>query len=347
MPERLHSWRMVEPGQPLALTESPLPEAGPDEVLLKVRACGLCHTDVGFLYGGVRPNAELPLTLGHEIVGDAVAGSPDLIGKTFIVPAVLPCGDCELCAQGRGNICRRQKMPGNDFHGGFASHFVAPARFLCPVPAGTADVEDLSVVADAVGTSYQAVVRAGAGAGDLVVVVGAGGVGTFAAQSAKALGARVVAIDVDARRLEAASRYIDLPLDASSLDAKGIRKAVAGFEKEHGIPPHSRKIIECSGSGAGQATAYALLTYNATLAVVGFTLEKTPLRLSNLMAFDATAFGNWGCLPEHFPPILELIREGKIRIGPFVHQYPMRQLNDLLREEGHAQRPVLIPDFEE
>jgi 6-hydroxycyclohex-1-ene-1-carbonyl-CoA dehydrogenase len=346
MPDKLYSWRMVEPGQPLALTESPLPEAGPDEVLLKVRACGLCHTDVGFLYGGVRPNAELPLTLGHEIVGDVVAGAPDLIGRTFIVPAVLPCGDCELCARGRGNICRRQKMPGNDFHGGFASHFVAPARFLCPVPADTADVEDLSVVADAVATSYQAIVRAGVEAGNMVVIVGAGGVGTFAAQSAKAFGAHVAAIDVDARRLEAASQYIDLPLDASSLDVKGIRKAVGGFEKEHGIPPHSRKVIECSGSGAGQATAYTLLNYNATLAVVGFTLEKTPLRLSNLMAFDATAFGNWGCLPDHFPPILELMAEGKIDVKPFVKRHPMSKLNDLLREESHVHRPVLIPDFE-
>jgi 6-hydroxycyclohex-1-ene-1-carbonyl-CoA dehydrogenase len=127
---------------------------------------------------------------------------------------------------------------------------------------------------------------------------------------------------------------------------KGIRKAVGGFEKEHGIPPHSRKVIECSGSGAGQATAYTLLNYNATLAVVGFTLEKTPLRLSNLMAFDATAFGNWGCLPDHFPPILELMAEGKIDVKPFVKRHPMSKLNDLLREESHVHRPVLIPDFE-
>ena len=156
MSVRLFSWRMVEPGQPLVLCDDPLPEAGPGDVLLKVRACGLCHTDVGFLYGGVRPNARLPLTLGHEIVGDVLAagdGAAHLVGRTCIVPAVLPCGDCDLCAKGRGNICRRQKMPGNDFHGGFASHFVAPARFLCPVEPGTADVEDLSVVADAVATA--------------------------------------------------------------------------------------------------------------------------------------------------------------------------------------------------
>ncbi|MHC4547381.1 MAG: 6-hydroxycyclohex-1-ene-1-carbonyl-CoA dehydrogenase [Planctomycetota bacterium] len=350
MPEQMHSWRMVDPGDPLALTRSPLPEPGPGEVLLQVRACGLCHTDVGFLYGGVRPNAALPLTLGHEILGDVVATAEDtapLAGRTFIVPAVLPCGDCALCAKGRGNVCRRQKMPGNDFHGGFASHFLTPARFLCPVPAGTRDVEDLAVVADAVATSYQAVVRAGVETGDMVIVVGAGGVGTFAAQTAKALGAHVAAIDIDARRLEAIGKYTDLPLDASTLDTKAIRKGVAAFEKEHGLPPHGRVILECSGAAAGQATAYALLNHDAVLAVVGFTLEKIPLRLANLMAFDATAFGNWGCLPDHFPEILRLIEGGDLEVHPYVKHYPMSRLNDLLREESHAQRPVLIPDFEE
>jgi 6-hydroxycyclohex-1-ene-1-carbonyl-CoA dehydrogenase len=181
----------------------------------------------------------------------------------------------------------------------------------------------------------------------MVVVVGAGGVGTFAAQSAKAFGAHVAAIDVDARRLEALAPYVDLPLDASRMDAKAIRGAVAAFEKERGLPAHGRKLIECSGVAAGQETAYALLNHDAVLAVVGFTMDKVSLRLSNLMAFDATAFGNWGCLPRHFPAILSLVREGKIAVAPFVERFPMSRLNELLKEGHHARRPVLIPDFEE
>jgi 6-hydroxycyclohex-1-ene-1-carbonyl-CoA dehydrogenase len=340
---------MTAAGKPLTLVEDALPSPGPGEILLRVRACGMCHTDVGYLYGGVRPNAPLPLTLGHEIVGDAIAGgkgAEDLVGKTFIVPSVMPCGECDLCQRGRGNVCRAQKMPGNDFHGGFASHFVAPARFLCPVPKGTPGVEDLSIVADAVSTAYQAVHRAGADYGSMVVVVGAGGVGTFAAQSAKARGAHVVAIDVDPVRLGALGRYADVTLDARELDAKGIRQAVVAYEKEHRLPPHGRIVVECSGTAAGQETAYALLTYDGKLAVVGFTLDKVGVRLSNLMAFDATAFGNWGCLPDHFPAILKLIEEGRIELKPFLERHPMSRLNDLLREKSHARRPVLIPDFE-
>ena len=345
---RLHSWRMVEPGEPLVLATGPLPEPGPGELLLEVSACGLCHTDFAFLYGGVRPNAPLPLTLGHEIVGRAVragAGLEESLDTSFLVPAVLPCGECELCSAGRGNVCRRQKMPGNDLDGGFASHFLAPARFLCPVPADAGNLEHYSVVADAVGTAYQSVLRSDARDGDLVVVIGAGGVGTFALQTAKHLGARSVAIDVDPKRLAAVSDYADLALDAAELGFKGVRGAVAQAERDLGANVYRRKILECSGTAAGQQTAWSLLGHNATLVIVGFTMEKIELRLSNLMAFDATALGNWGCLPEHFPAILDLVAKGAIEIEPFVKRHPMSRLNDLLAQEHHQQRPILIPDF--
>jgi 6-hydroxycyclohex-1-ene-1-carbonyl-CoA dehydrogenase len=181
----------------------------------------------------------------------------------------------------------------------------------------------------------------------MVVVVGSGGVGTFAAQSAKALGAHVAAIDVDPRRLAALDRYADATLDARQLDPKAIRQAVTAYEKEHGLPGHGRIVLECSGTAAGQETAYSLLTYDGKLGVVGFTLDKVSVRLSNLMAFDATAFGNWGCLPDHFPAILRLIDARKIELTPYLERHPMKHLNDLLRGPGHAQRPVLIPDFED
>ena len=348
MTNRLVAWRMLAPGEPLTLTESALPTPGDGEVLLKVAACGLCHTDVGFLYEGVRPNAGLPLTLGHEIIGTVVEAGPGCkheVGETLLVPAVLPCGECELCRAGRGNVCRNQKMPGNDFDGGFASHFLAPERFLCPVPGDTPNLEDLSVVADAVGTAFQAVERAAVGEDQMAIIVGSGGVGTFAVQSAKIAGAKVAAIDVDPNRLEAVAPYVDLALDATQLNTKEIRGAIAAFEKEHGIPKHGRRIIECSGDANGQATAYALLNHDARLAVVGFTMDKLPLRLSNLMAFDAVAFGNWGCLPELFPEILKHIAAGRLCVEPYVQRHPMSALNDLLKEGSHAKRPVLIPDF--
>jgi 6-hydroxycyclohex-1-ene-1-carbonyl-CoA dehydrogenase len=342
----LYAWQMVEAGKPLELVEAPLPQPADDQVLLEITACGLCHTDVSFLYGGVHTRAGLPLTLGHEILGRVVAdgGDTGLLGRTVIVPAVVPCGSCALCDSGRGNVCMRQLMPGNDFHGGFASHAVTPARHLVPVPEALEGRPELAVVGDAVATAYQSVVRSGLGEREMLVVVGAGGVGTFAVQSARLLGAHIAAIDISEDRLASVAKWVDLSLDASVLDPREIKAAVVAYEKENGLPRHGRKILECSGSAAGQQTAYSLLTFDSTLVVVGFTRDKIPIRLSNLMAFDARAIGNWGCLPERFARLVDLIADGELEIEPFVELHPMSRLNDLLLEES-PRRPVLIPDF--
>ena len=124
------------------------------------------------------------------------------------MPAVIPCGECALCRQGRGNVCRAQLMPGNDMDGGFAEYVRVPARGLCVVGERAGyGLDELSVIADAVTTPYQAIVRSGLGAGDLAVFVGAGGVGTYGVQIAAALGAHVIAIDVDADRLCTLTNY--------------------------------------------------------------------------------------------------------------------------------------------
>lgn len=323
-----------------------MPHAGDRRALVRVAACGLCHTDVSFLYGGVRPRAPLPLTLGHEILGEVLEADrrSELVGRQVVVPAVLPCGECDLCRAGRGNVCRNQQMPGNDFDGGFASHVLVPERYLVPLPPALEGRRDLAVVADAVSTAYQAIERAAVGPARSVVVVGAGGVGTFAIQCARHLGATVVAVDISPERLAAVAPWTDLELDAAALEPRAIRQAVVEHETAAGLPAHGRVVLECSGSAAGQETAFGLLTYDATLMVVGYTRDKIPLRLSNLMAFDARAIGNWGCLPEHYPHLLELIADGHLDLEPFVEEQPMSRLNDLMvRHDGR--RPVLIPDF--
>ncbi|HQU51048.1 MAG TPA: alcohol dehydrogenase catalytic domain-containing protein, partial [Casimicrobiaceae bacterium] len=204
MPLAAHRWLMTAPGAPLERASfDATPGAG--EVAVEVAGCGVCHTDLGYFYDGVRTNAPLPLALGHEVSGRVVAagaGAEAWLGRAVIVPAVLPCGDCDLCRRGLAPICRGQKMPGNDIHGGFASHIVVPSRGLCPVDeerlaAAGLTLAQVSVVADALTTPFQAVRRAGVTPGSLAIVVGAGGVGGYCVQVAAAAGAKVVAIDVD------------------------------------------------------------------------------------------------------------------------------------------------------
>ena len=352
------SWQMVEPNKPFERVESPIPEPGPGEVRVAVAGCGVCHTDLGFLYDGVRLKSPLPLTLGHEISGlvEATgAGADSWAGKAVVVPAVMPCGECDLCRRGKGNICRIQKMPGNDIHGGFASHIVVPAAQLCEVPGGTATGElgqsgvglaEMSVVADAMTTPHQAIMESGLDKEDTAIFVGVGGVGGFGALLAKAAGANVVAIDVDPERLGAIADQVDATFNAADMPFKELRKAVSGFVKEQGRRPTEWKIFETSGTAAGQKTAFGLLTFGANLSVVGFTMDTPELRLSNLMAFHATARGSWGCLPEYYPAVVEQVLSGKVKIGPFVKRYPLDDINDVF-EQVHQrkikQRPVLVP----
>jgi 6-hydroxycyclohex-1-ene-1-carbonyl-CoA dehydrogenase len=343
--------RLLAPGAPLELLDVPEPVPATGQVRVRVAGCGVCHTDIGFWRDGVPTRHPLPLTLGHEVSGVVDAGDAPfrhLVGREVIVPAVIPCGACALCRAGRGNACRAQVMPGNDLDGGFADWVVVPGRGLCEVEdRGGLALADLSVIADAVTTPYQAVVRSGLEAGGLAVVVGAGGVGGYAVQIAAALGARVVAVDVDAGRLAAIQNFgADLVLDASALDFKALKKEVAAAAHRWGCPSHGWCIFECSGSKAGQETAWGLLGTAATLMVVGFTLDKIEIRLSNLMAFDATVQGTWGCLPELYPDALRLVTSGRVALAPFIEHHPLERGADVLRQVAEHElrrRAILVP----
>jgi len=327
-----HGYRLVAVGQPLERFEFPPLEPAPDEVVVEVAGSGICHTDVGFAVDGVPTRKPLPLVLGHEISGRVVAAGDSAgawLGRLVIVPAVVPCGNCPACRANRPTICRNQFMPGNDGDGGFATHVRVPARGLCPVPEPLPQglsAELLSVVADAVTTPWEAICRAGIGPEDVAVFVGVGGVGGFGVQIAATLGAAVIAIDVDRIKLELAARHgAGLTLDSSAMNEKDLKATVRNFAKLSGRKNIGLKIFETSGTPAGQQTAFGLIDFGGYLAVVGFTPRKVELRLSNLMALDATARGNWGCPPDQYPAALDLILRGQVAIKPYVE---VHSLND-------------------
>ncbi len=348
-------WRMVSGEEPLKPEEFEPAMPGVGEVLVEIAGCGVCHTDLGYYFDGVRTNQPLPLTLGHEISGTVVKTGEDAdawLGRTVIVPAVMPCGECDACQRGKGTICRAQKMPGNDIEGGFASHITVPARGLCPVDperlaAVGLELADVSVVADALTTPYQAALQAGVGPGDLVIVNGVGGVGGYAVQVAAALGATVVAIDVVADKLEAVAQYgAALTLNARDFDGRALKKEIMRFAGDNALRSSEWIIMECSGTAAGQKTAFGLLNHGATLCVVGFTMDKLELRLSNLMAFHARCLGNWGCPPELYPGALELVLSGKVKLKPFVEHHPLDEINQVFKavhDGKFTRRAILLP----
>ncbi len=348
-------WMMTARGEPLVQVKLDTLSPGPDEVLIEIAGCGVCHSDLGYYYDGIRTMHGLPLTLGHEISGHVIeTGGNALwwVDRAVVVPAVIPCGHCDACRRGKATICPHQKMPGNDIHGGFATHIVVPAHGLCAVDerrlaATGIDLADLSVIADAVTTPYQAAVQAGVTAGDLVVVNGVGGVGGYAAQIASAFGGVVVAVDVNDDKLAAvAGQGAALTLNAKEKTPRDLKAAIAAFAKERGLRQSEWIIFECSGTRAGQETAFSLINHGATLAVVGFTMDKIEIRLSNLMAFHARAVGNWGCPPELYPQALELVLDGRVKVTPFVEKHPLSEINRIFAA-AHAGalkgRAVLVP----
>jgi 6-hydroxycyclohex-1-ene-1-carbonyl-CoA dehydrogenase len=206
---------------------------------------------------------------------------------------------------------------------------------------------DVSVVADAVTTPYQAVVQAEVRSGDFAVVVGVGGVGGYAVQVARAFGATVAALDVDPPKLAAmAANGAALTINVREVQGRDLKKAIQEFAKVNGCPDTRWKIFECSGTAAGQDTAFGLLNHGATLSVVGFTMDKVELRLSNLMAFHARALGNWGCLTELYPEALDLVLDGKVALAPFVERHPLNDINEVFAA-AHAhkltRRAILVP----
>jgi len=346
-------WQMVAPEKELVLAEYDLGEPGEKDVIVEVAGCGLCHTDMSFMFGGVKTRHELPLTLGHEVSGKVVdAGSKmtHLKGKMVVVPAVLPCGECDLCKKGRGNVCRKQVMPGNDFHGGFANYMRVPGRFLSVVEDLKGfELPRLCVIADAVTTPLMAIKRAKVSKGDFVIFTGVGGIGGFGVQIAAAYGAVVMALDIDGKKLEKLSKHgASYTINVAGKDTKSIQKEVRDFAKKSNIPDYGWKIFETSGTSAGQDIAFSLLTFAGTLAVVGFTMDKVNIRLSNLMAFDADAFGIWGCLPEYYGEAISLVLERKINLEDFSEKYPMSKINEVItmaKEHKLEKRAILVPDF--
>lgn len=352
----MNRYRWVMKGAGQAMVREAMDERAPGagKVVVEVAGCGVCHTDIDYFFNGVRTSHPLPLTLGHEISGRVVAagpGSEAWLGTAVVIPAVVPCGECDLCRRGKGTICRAQQMPGNHIDGGFATHIEVPASGLCAVDekrlAGTGlELADLAVVADAITSPYQAAVRAGVGPGELVIVLGVGGIGTFSIQVAKALGATVIALSHSEERLAQVAGYCT-PLNLNAFDSpRAIKQAILAIVEARGLRATEWIIMECSGRVASQELAFDLLVPGASLGVVGYNFNKGSFRLSNLMAHDARALGSWGCPPELYPEVLELVLSGKLDILDFIERRPLDTINETfadVRDHRTTRRVVLVP----
>ena len=350
---KAYGFYLTKPNMPLEKRSFTLNVAEPDQVIVKVAGCGLCHTDLSFLSGNVKTKKEFPIILGHEISGTIVeAGNDykDAIGKNVVIPAVLPCGECEICLSGRDNICQKQLMPGNDFDGGFASHILVPGSQLCFLPDDLNGIKlsDFSVVADAITTPYQSILRSELKSGELAIVIGVGGVGNYLVQHAKNKDAKVIALDIDDQKLENAKKMgADFVFNTKELSPSEIKKKIRSLIKEEKLKTFGWKVFEVSGTASGQEVAMSLLSFAGSIGIVGFTMEKITTRISNAMAFDATIFGNWGCSPKYYSDVVKDVLGKKINICDNVESFPLDDINEIIPlslNHEIEKRAIFIPN---
>ncbi|MDD2704521.1 MAG: zinc-dependent alcohol dehydrogenase [Acidocella sp.] len=197
-------------GQRPRLQAVAIPTPGPGEVLIRVTACGVCHSDIHAVDGDWAPPSIVPLIPGHEVTGHVVAHGPGVaapaigtaVGVAWLAGA---CGHCEFCLNGMETICLAAEATGYTRDGGYAEYVTARADFLATIPDG-ADLVRLAPVLCAGVTTYRGLKHAHARPGQFVGIVGVGGLGHIAIQYAKAMGFRPVAVDVDPAKLELARR---------------------------------------------------------------------------------------------------------------------------------------------
>lgn len=221
-------------GRPLTIEQVPIPTPGPGEVLLRLVASGVCHTDVHAAEGDWPVKPTLPFIPGHEAVGDVVATGPGVtdvaVGDRVGVPWLFSaCGRCEFCETGRETLCAAQQNTGYSVNGGYAEYMVANADYVGRIPDGMDPTLAAPVLCAGL-TTYKAIKETDTRPSQWIVVSGVGGLGHLGVQYARAMGLRVIAVDVVAEKLALARRLgAELTVDASREDpAAAVQRAVGG-----------------------------------------------------------------------------------------------------------------------
>lgn len=196
-------------GAPAQVEESVIPEPGPGQVLVRLEACGLCHTDIHAMHGDWPVKPPLPLVPGHEGVGIVERLGEGVTSRTVGQRVAMPwlghaCGDCRFCVDGRENLCEQQFNNGYAVAGGYAEYMLADARYAVPVPDGVTPLDAAPLTCAGV-TTYAAIKNARVVPGETVAVFGIGGLGHLAVQYARLVGAKVIAVDVTEEKLALAT----------------------------------------------------------------------------------------------------------------------------------------------
>jgi 6-hydroxycyclohex-1-ene-1-carbonyl-CoA dehydrogenase len=330
------------PNQPLRVEEYPTPKPGAGEALVRVAACGVCHTDLHYLKG-VPTFKKPPMILGHEISGTVAevgSGVKEVsVGDRVLIPAILPCGKCYYCRVGRENICLNLLMVGNMVDGGYAEYIKVPAKDLIKLP-GEVPLQEAAVIADAITSPYAAVVRrAELKPGETVAVWGAtGGLGLNAVQIAAAFGGRVIALGRREDNLKLAKElgaWETVNLKEDKEPVRTVRRLTGG-----GVDV----AIDCTGVPQVMEQAFESVRQGGRFIVVGYTDKPITINAGRIMFRELEIRGVMGCRPVDYYGAVELVRSGRIKLL-VSHKLPLEQINEAFKllEEGRVTRAIVTP----
>ncbi|MFN3803868.1 MAG: alcohol dehydrogenase catalytic domain-containing protein [Pyrobaculum sp.] len=316
------------PRQPLELAEVEKPTPGEGEVLIRVAATGICHSDLHIIDGELIPPPG-GFILGHEVSGWVVEFGPRCEnphglspGDPAVVSWIIPCGKCVYCARGQENYCpyAAGRMPGLvGLDGGHAEYMAAPEAAIFPIPRNL-DIYAAATITCAYGTAYRALREAGVGPGASLVVIGVGGVGLAAVELASALGASpIAAVDVRPLALERARELGAHPVDARKDPISEARElAPQGFDVVYETKPNPDLKI-----------ALEVVRRGGTIVVTGLGTSQVEMPASHLVINGIRIIGSLGYKPRvDIPELLTLAAAGKIDPRRLVsHRYKPEEIN--------------------
>ena len=299
--------RLVRVGAPLEMMETPTPRVGPGDILVRVRAAGICHSDAHYR-AGTSPVRPLPMTLGHEVagvvesVGDAVKGLAS--GNRVCLHYNITCGSCPSCASGNEQFCPTGLMIGHYTDGGFAELIAIPARNALRLPENI-PFEQGATLMCASATAYHALRKSHLAAGESVAIIGVGGLGMSAVQLARSFGALdVFAVDIREESLRLAESYGAIPIDAGPGDPVAeIKRRTGG----RGVDVS----VEMLGRSKTMQQAVRCLSPLGRAVIVGIGNEPLVLdTYHEILGGEASLIGSNDHLLSELPTVIELARRG-------------------------------------
>jgi propanol-preferring alcohol dehydrogenase len=343
---KMKAVRLIEPGRPLELQEIDVPQIGTRDVLVRVKAAGICHSDAHYR-AGVSPVRPLPMTLGHEVAGVVEQVGTDVTrlraGDRVCLHYMITCGDCEYCNQGREQFCTSGKMIGKYRDGGYAEYIVIPARSAFVLPDEIPFTQGAVMMCSSA-TSLHAINKARISPGETVAIFGVGGLGMSAIQLSQAYGARsVYAVDINPVKLAMAERFGGVPVNARQVDpVEEIRRLTNG----RGVDV----ALELIGLPLTMDQAFRSLAVFGRVAIAGLTdqtFEIAPYQ--NLLNREAEIIGVSDHLAKEIPLLTEFVRQGQLDLADVITETvpldagAINDALDQLDEFGDKVRVVITP----